>query len=462
MVVSIGTAMAALAPPEHPQPLTQAQLDAVRAAKSISVEFNGGRWRHYYTTPFQADAQEAVRAAVQKLADSYGLLMKPSGGDIVIELRGHVVNESSTYVSSTGVRAHGLFGKSASGYAAIDIKGEKTYEFRFSGIGGTHAPQQVYASPYTTDVSYGGSEEEFLSLAIDRAVGDPVNEILFRAIGNISANDAQRRICDNGNARKCVDLALTLDGEKATTAQHAQAAALYTKGCDGGDAAGCTDLGLLYADGEGVARDPAKAAELYRKGCDGGSAPGCTNLARSFDAGHGVPQDKHEATGLFHKACEANEPYSCYWLARRYDDGVDVAQDKAVALRLYQQACEGGRAAGCTNAGYLYSHAEGAVRDYARAAQLYQKGCDGGSLDACVNLGGMNERGQAPGGIPAAAMAFYEKACAAGNARGCFALGKLYDKGTVVAKDAGKAADLFKKACNLGDKKACTLAAGPQ
>jgi TPR repeat protein len=461
MVVSIGTATAALAPPEHPQPPTQAQLDAVRAAKSISVEFNGGRWRHYYTMPFPADAQEAVRAAVQKLADSYGLSMKPSGGDIAIELRGYVFDESSTYVSSTGVKAHGLFGKSARGYAAIDIKGAKTYEFRFNGLGGTHAPQQVYASPYTTDVGR-GSEAEFLSLAIDRAVGDPLNEFLYRAIGSISANDAQRRLCDSGNAGKCVDLALALDGEKATPAQRAQAVALYAKGCDGGNAAGCTDLGLLYADGQGVTSDPAKAAELYRKGCDSGSAPGCTNLARSFDAGRGVPQDKHEATGLFNKACEANEPYACYWLARRYDDGVDVAQDKVVALRLYQQACQGGRAAGCTNAGYMYSHGEGAARDYAKAAQLYQQGCDGGNPDACVNLGGLNERGLAPGGIPAAAMAFYEKACAADNARGCFALGNLYDKGTAVAKDAAKAADFFKKACVLGDRKACTLAAGAQ
>lgn len=214
------------------------------------------------------------------------------------------------------------------------------------------------------------------------------------------------KACNNGNAKRCNDLAgiyLRGEGSIRGNKQKAQyyydmSMKLYKKYCKSGDGKACYDLAKKYNGMRWhIDQDLGMMAKYHEKACNLGYGKGCNELGAAYKRGWGVPKDKEKsnqyyqkALVLYEKECLEGIGESCNWLGTIYDVGLYTNRDKTKAeeyfidaFDIFKDACQNNDAEGCYQVAQQYLTGQGVERDYEKAKVAFEKSCKLGESSAC-------------------------------------------------------------------------------
>lgn len=193
----------------------------------------------------------------------------------------------------------------------------------------------------------------------------------------------------------------------------------HKKLCDNGNAKGCFNLAYFYRYGDGMKQNIFKAVELYRRACDSGYAKGCFELGFMYNYGKEIKQNNFTAVKLYKKACNAGYVDACYYLGHSYSTGNGIKQNFFKAFKLFKKACNAGKAGGCENVGVMYKYGRGVKQNNFTAFKYFKKACSSGYPDGCLNLGYSYLFGEGVKQDNYMAKEYFGRACDGGVSLGC-------------------------------------------
>lgn len=113
---------------------------------------------------------------------------------------------------------------------------------------------------------------------------------------------------------------------KLPATEEERAAAITS--CDNGDGKKCYEIAFVYDESENVAEDDEKAALYYDKGCALDYLPACVNASFLYGSGEELPQDIGKAKGYLEKACGLDDGAGCdllgFLILQHDDNGKEI------------------------------------------------------------------------------------------------------------------------------------------
>jgi TPR repeat protein len=146
----------------------------------------------------------------------------------------------------------------------------------------------------------------------------------------------------------CLDAALLVRSEAASSADAVRAAGLLESACAEGVISACVDQATMLQDGE-LPADPARASSILAKAC-AEDVKNPTDLWDEACPAHAAILDRTDpaaATAELRRACAAGRAQSCVLLATRLAGGVGTPKDPDRAWSITARACENGAPAAC-------------------------------------------------------------------------------------------------------------------